>query len=159
VGAGRGELRKALNIHLETPIKAAPATVFDLARSVGEHVDSLSRTRERVVSAPAHDLLVRGDEVTWEARHLGLRWRLRVRITSLEPPAEFVDEQVSGPFRRMRHRHRFLAGQDETTMVDDFEYELPLGPLGAAVDFLVVRQYLKSLLSERNRHLAHRAGA
>jgi ligand-binding SRPBCC domain-containing protein len=159
VGLARRELRKALTIHLETPIQAPPATVFDLARSVSEHLASMARTGERAAAEPGHDLLDLGDEVTWEARHVGVRWRLRVRITSLEAPVEFVDEQVLGPFKWMRHRHRFLARGAGTTMIDDFDYALPLGPLGALADLLFMRQYLRRLLAERNRHLAERAGA
>jgi ligand-binding SRPBCC domain-containing protein len=120
---------------------------------VREHLASLAASGERLASGPDHELLEQGDEVTWEARHLGLTWRLQVRITDFRWAEEFVDEQVSGPFAYMRHRHRFFAAGGGTTMVDDFEYELPFGPLGLVADRLLVRSYLRRLLAGRNDHL------
>jgi ligand-binding SRPBCC domain-containing protein len=50
-----------------------------------------------------------GDEVTWEARHLGIKQRLTVRITGFERPARFQDTMISGTFKSMKHDHEFIA--------------------------------------------------
>lgn len=50
-----------------------------------------------------------GEEVTWRAVHFGLPFTMTSRVTELERPLRFVDEQVRGPFRSFRHEHRFEA--------------------------------------------------
>ena len=71
-------------IVLETVIRAAPERCFDLARSVDAHVASTHQSGERVVAGRTQGLLELGEEVTWEAVHLGLRQRLTAKITVLE---------------------------------------------------------------------------
>jgi hypothetical protein len=66
-------------------------------------------------------------------RAFGLRWR--ALHSGYVPGREFVDEQVSGPFRRWRHLHRFLpAGPGVSELVDEIEWELPVGSLGALAE-------------------------
>jgi ligand-binding SRPBCC domain-containing protein len=108
-------------VRVETPATAPPEALFDLARSQRTHVATTGRTRERVVAGPDHDGLELGDEVTFEAIHLGLRWRLTARITEMEPPTRFVDEMVRGPFQAFRHEHRFTPN----AMVDVFDFTMP----------------------------------
>ena len=115
-------------IRLRTAIDAPVERWFDLARSVDLHLRSTSRTRERAVAGVTRGLLGKGDRVTWEAVHFGLRWRMTVRITRFEPPTRFVDEMVRGPFRAMRHVHDFERRGRGTLMRDSFRYVLPLGP-------------------------------
>jgi hypothetical protein len=112
-------------VRVETLIEAPPQVCFDTARDVGLHARSAAATGERVVGGTAErlaeGLLGLGDEVTFEARHLGLRQRLTARITRFESPRLFVDEQVRGALRSFVHTHEFRpAGPwgDSTIMVD-----------------------------------------
>lgn len=51
--------------------------------------------------------------------------------TAFERGRLFRDEQVSGPFAKWVHTHRFEAVADGTSMLDDeVEYALPMGVLG-----------------------------
>lgn len=134
-------------IHIETLVRAPREIVFDLSRDLDFHTRSLEHTGERIVGGKRGGLIELGEEVEWEARHFGLRLRLRSRISEMERPRAFVDEQVRGPFRSFRHRHTFLEGGDgETHMVDEWEHE---APLGFATD-LVLRGYMDRLLRARN---------
>jgi len=90
-----------------------------------------------------------GDEVTWEAKHLGVRQRLTARITRLDRPRMFQDEMVRGPFASMRHVHEFVPRDGGTTMVDTFTFTSPLGPLGAIVDRLFLAGYMRRFLISR----------
>ncbi|GAA1153378.1 hypothetical protein GCM10009583_24310 [Ornithinicoccus hortensis] len=74
-------------------------------------------------------------------------------ISEYEAPHRFVDEQVSGPFRRWWHEHRFSATAEGTRMTDIVEFESPAGPLGRAVNSLVLTQYMTKLLRQRNAWL------
>jgi ligand-binding SRPBCC domain-containing protein len=134
-------------LRLETSVRAPAPVVFDLARDVEHHVRSLARYGE-TASADA-PLLGLGDEVTFRARHFGVRFALTARITAYDRPHAFVDTTVRGPFRSLRHEHRFEERDGLTTMTDAIEYTLPLGALGRLADRVVVRRRLRELLAER----------
>lgn len=61
---------------------------------------------------------------------LGSRWV--AEHTAYEPGRMFRDEQKSGPFAKWVHTHRFEPKSDTTSeLIDQVEYELPLGGLGS----------------------------
>ncbi len=90
-------------VHIVTDIAAPVEACFDLSRSIDLHLESMAATRERAVSGVTSGLIGGGEEVTWEARHFGIYWRVTSRITAFEPPHRFVDEMVRGPFALFRH--------------------------------------------------------
>jgi len=140
-------------IRIETLIHAPPDRCFDLARDVEAHVGSTARTHERAVAGVTSGLLGPGDEVTWEAVHLGVRQRLTARITRFDRPNAFEDEMVRGAFRSFTHRHEFRPVDGGTLMIDTFRYASPLGILGALADRLFLERYMRRLLTERNAYL------
>jgi ligand-binding SRPBCC domain-containing protein len=136
-----------------TLVRAPLELVFDTSLSVETHTSSMRATRERAVAGVTSGLLALGDQVTWQARHFGLTWRLTSTISACARPSFFVDEQVAGPFRRWRHEHRFRATDEGTLMEDVVDFAAPLGPLGALADLLVLRRHLTGLILVRNRHI------
>ena len=132
---------------------------FDLARDIGTHLASTSKSGERVVGGVASGLLGLNDEVTWEARHFGIRFRLTGRITSFDRPTYFIDEQVRGPFASWWHRHQFEQISNRVRMTDLVRYQVPLGAVGRGVDWLVLHRYLKRLLQHRASFLKAAAEA
>ena len=127
--------------------------LFDLARSIDAHKDSMARSREDAVAGVRSGLISLGEQVTWCAWHFGVPIRMTSRITQMEAPDYFVDEQVKGPFRRFRHVHEFSEDSHGTTMVDRIEFAAPFGPVGRVVERLVLARYLRTLIETRNRHL------
>jgi ligand-binding SRPBCC domain-containing protein len=140
-------------IELHTMIRARRDRVFDLARSVDAHQDSTGGTEERAVAGVTKGLMGMGDEVTWEARHFGVRQRLTVRVTAFDRPKHFQDMMISGAFRRMAHDHDFAGHPAGTVMRDRFEFESPLGLLGRMADALFLTSYLRRFLVHRNEVL------
>lgn len=133
---------------------AAPAQVLhDLVLDVDVHAESLRGSGESATTSTGRRTLAEGDEVTFRARHLGVRWTMTSRVTTVERPHRIVDEQVRGPFRRMRHEHVFAPGPRGTRMTDRMEVALRGGPVGALVVRLVAEPYLRRLLRERADHL------
>lgn len=137
-----------------TGIAAPPRRVFDLSLDVGVHTASMAGSGERIVGGVSSGRMGLGDTVTWQASHLGVRWRMTSRITALDPPDHFVDEQVAGPFRHWHHAHHFEPdGRGGTLMRDVVEFAAPLGPLGRLAERLVLDTYMARLIRQRNEHL------
>lgn len=147
------------HLELTTVINAAVERCFDLARDIDVHVESMAASRERAVAGVTSGLIGLGEEVTWEARHFGIRWRVTSRITEFDRPRRFVDEMQRGPFASFRHDHCFDSQGGTTTMVDVVDYRLPLGALGAIADTAVIGRYLRRLLETRNGYIKKLAEA
>jgi ligand-binding SRPBCC domain-containing protein len=90
------------------------------------------------------------DEVTWEARHFGIRQRLTVRVTAFDRPNRFQDVMISGAFKRMVHDHQFAGHPKGTLMRDRFDFSSPLGLLGRMADWLFLKSYLSRFITRRN---------
>ena len=146
-----------LVIRLHTTIAAPPERVFDLARSIDAHQQSAEGTQERAIAGVTRGLIGMGDEVTWEARHFGIKQRLTVRITEFDRPFRFQDIMVSGAFKSMKHDHEFIAQSPGTLMVDRFEFESPFGILGRVVDRVFLASYMRRFLVRRNQVLKNLA--
>ncbi|QIB48128.1 SRPBCC family protein [Streptomyces aureoverticillatus] len=143
-----------------THINAPPQLAFDLSMDVDVHTASMADSAERVVAGVTAGRMELGDTVTWDARHFGLRWRMTSRISVLDRPGHFVDEQVSGPFKHWHHAHYFEPdGGEGTVMRDVIDYAAPLGLLGRVVESAVLDRYMRRLISTRNRHLKAAAEA
>jgi len=140
-------------IKLETTIRAPVDRVFDLARSIDLHIESMSHSKERAVDGITRGLIEAGQTVTWEAVHFGIRQRLTSKITVCDRPRHLQDVMVSGAFAGFVHDH-FLEEQDgTTTMQDVFDYTAPCGVLGRLADVLFLEKYMAKLLEQRNRRI------
>jgi ligand-binding SRPBCC domain-containing protein len=140
-------------IELATQIQAPIDRVFDLARSIDAHIASTVGTDERAVAGRTAGLIELGEMVTWEARHLGIKQRLTVRITAFERPVLFADEMVNGAFASMRHTHQFSENSDGTLMKDKFCFSAPFGLLGQMVERLFLTRYMTQFLFKRGQAL------
>ena len=128
--------------------------LFDLSRSIDAHRDSMANSREEAIEGVTSGLISLGQEVTWRAWHFGLPIRMTSRITEMQAPHCFVDEQVRGPFLRFRHVHEFSADPAGTVMVDRIEFAAPFGLLGRLAEKLFLARYLRQLIETRNLHLS-----
>src|SRR5690242_15494623 len=103
-------------LQLSTSIAAPVERVFDLARSIDLHQFSATGTGERAIAGRTSGLLGLNEEVTWRGRHFGIWQTLTVRMAAMDRPAYFADEMIRGAFRRMEHRHYFVATSEGTLM-------------------------------------------
>lgn len=138
---------------LATTVHAPVQAVFDLARCIDFHLDSMSRYQEKAIAGRTSGHIELGETVTWEAKHCGIRQRLTAQITAMNPPHHFTDEMVRGAFKRFQHRREFQDIPSGTLMLDFIRFESPLGPLGWLFDALVLKQYLRKLILQRNEAL------
>jgi len=113
----------------------------------------MAESGERAVAGKVSGVMGLGDTVTWRARHFGVPFTMTSTISVYEMPTRFVDEQVSGPFRRWWHEHRFEETQGGTLMVDLVEFDSPAGPIGRLANALFLTRYMTNLLGKRNSWL------
>jgi ligand-binding SRPBCC domain-containing protein len=72
-------------------------------------------------------------------RGFPIKWR--TRISAWNPPFDFIDEQISGPYKQWIHEHTFTELPDGKTGIKDVvRYRLPLEPLGDIMHFLVRKE-------------------
>lgn len=140
-------------IRIETFINAPAELCFDLSRDLDVHMASSGLTGERAVAGVTSGMVKLGDEVTWEAVHLGIRQRLTSRIVAFERPRMFADEMLRGAFKRWYHAHLFEAQASGTLMIDEVNYASPLGLLGRIADMLYLENYIRRFLLRRNAHI------
>ena len=141
-------------IELFTTIHAPIQRVFDLARSIDLHSDSLASTGEKAVGGVTAGLIGPGETVTWRARHFGVWQHLTSRITRFESPHLFGDSMVRGAFQRFDHTHEFAAQADGTTLMRDvFDFDAPLGLLGRLANRLFLTRHMRRFLLVRNTTL------
>ncbi len=137
-------------IHLTTFIAAPVERVFDLCRSIDLHQRSMSEFKEEAVAGIRNGLINEGETVTWRARHLYKTRVMRVKITSMKFPDQFIDEQLVGDFKTMKHEHWFKPCDNGTIMIDIFYFETPYGILGKLVENLFMKRYMSTILENRN---------
>jgi ligand-binding SRPBCC domain-containing protein len=90
-----------------------------------------------------------GTIIEYRLRLYGIPQGWRTRIVEWRPPEGFADLQEKGPYHYWLHKHSFEARQGETLMHDRVEYELPFGPLGRLVHWLLVRRTLAAIFDYR----------
>lgn len=138
-------------INLETIVNAPPERVFDLARCIDLHIETMGKSREKAIAGITKGLINLGETVTWEATHFFIRQKLTSKITKFERPKHFRDSMQNGAFARLDHDHFFEHQNDtQTLMRDIFDYESPFGFLGNFADYPFLEKYLTNLLKERN---------
>lgn len=139
---------------LERVIAAPPQAVFAAALDPELHVESMARYRESMIDAPAGGGFTEDSTVTWRATHFGIPFHLTSIVFDIDAPHGFRDRQVKGPFRTFLHEHAFVKHPGGTLMRDTITFHSPFGPIGALVDRLVMREYLRRLIDERNDRIA-----
>ena len=140
-------------IHLTTFIAAPVARVFDLARSIDMHKQSMTKHQEEAVAGTRFGLIEKNESVTWKAKHLFKTRFLRTEITEMKKHEMFTDQQVKGDFKMMKHEHHFKPCDNGTIMIDLLEFEVPYGSFGRLVSKVYLTGYLKNLIEQRNKSI------
>ena len=95
-----------------------------------------------------------GTLIDYRIRVMGVPLRWKTVISRWDPPHEFVDEQLRGPYAEWIHRHRFTeTASGGTLMEDEVRFRLPFGPLGA-IGAPFVRWQLRRIFGYRRTAIA-----
>lgn len=144
-------------IELHITINADPKTCFDLARNIDIHQESLKHSQEKAIAGKISGLIELGEWVCWEGKHFGFVQHLTSKITEFDSPNYFVDEMVSGAFKSFRHEHIFKKLDNQTLMVDIFNFESPYGIIGEFVNWIFLKKYMVNLLKIRGNYIKQKA--
>ncbi len=144
-------------ITLTTHIAAPVERCFFLSLSIDLHKNGMNHTGETAVAGTTSGIIGPNETVTWEARHFGIKWKMKTRISNYQEPFYFVSEMAEGPFKKIFHQHIFKENGIHTIMTDIFEFEAPFGIIGKMFEKLMLTRHMRKLLETRNRHIRQTA--
>ncbi len=98
-----------------------------------------------------------GTLLEYRLRLFGVPFKWLTRICRWNPPHEFVDEQLRGPYRMWVHTHRFWPEDGTTRMEDEVRYRLPFFPVGET-SYPLVRWQLRRIFAFRRQAIARLLG-
>lgn len=90
-----------------------------------------------------------GALIDYTIKICGIPMKWRTEITGYNPPYSFSDRQLKGPYAVWHHTHTFKEVAEGTLMIDEVDYEIPLGPIGRLAHFLFVKRQLKKIFDHR----------
>lgn len=134
-----------------TDTDVSPQELFEISLDIDAHVSSMQQSGERAIAGTTSGTIGLGETVTWRARHFGIWFTMTSKITELDKPSRFVDQQVRGPFKTFVHEHRFDSVGGECRMTDTITVGSPI--FGRLAERMVLVPYLRRLITRRNRHL------
>lgn len=76
------------------------------------------------------DKIQKGTLIDYKLKIHGIPMNWTTEITSWDPPSQFTDMQLKGPYTHWSHTHRFEDLGDGTLMTDFLSYKVPIGLLG-----------------------------
>lgn len=134
-----------------TDADVSAADLFDISLDIDAHVSSMQQSDERAIAGTTSGAIGLGETVTWRARHFGISFTMTSKITELEKPTRFIDQQVRGPFKTFVHEHQFEPAGDGCRMTDTITVGSPI--FGRLVERAILVPYLRHLIIKRNSHL------
>src|SRR5712691_12855849 len=103
---------------------------------------------EMMTPQPIH--LREGTCIDYRLHLFGVPFSWQSQIQRWNPPEEFVDTQLHGPYKHWVHTHRFREEHGATIIEDHVEYALPYWPLGELV-YPLVRLQLARIFRYRQQ--------
>ena len=91
----------------------------------------------------------KGTRIDYRLKVRGLPLRWTSEIVLWEPPHQFVDVQVRGPYQLWHHTHRFVEEGSATRITDEVLYRLPFGLLGELAHWAMVRRDVEKIFDYR----------
>jgi len=137
-------------IHLTTFIAAPPERVFDLSRHLALYKLLFHNRREKFSSGAGSNILGKGETISIVSKHAGRARMSMIKITDMQRPVLFTEEQVKGDLENFRHEHHFKPIQNGTIIIDLVEFGAPKDLLGRLFGKIYFKKYIEDLLRRRN---------
>jgi ligand-binding SRPBCC domain-containing protein/predicted DCC family thiol-disulfide oxidoreductase YuxK len=117
------------------------------------------------IKTPLPIAMFAGARIEYRLGLFGIPMRWLTVISAWDPPrvdpatgrrvAQFIDQQVSGPYAVWKHLHEFEEVDGRTIMRDVVDYAVPFGPLGAVARWAFVSRTLDRIFAFRFEATAH----
>jgi ligand-binding SRPBCC domain-containing protein len=107
------------------------------------------------IVAPGPVKIEEGALIDYRLGLFGIPFGWRTEITEWNPPHDFVDTQVRGPYAQWMHRHTFRQEGGNTVIEDEVRYRLPI-PLLGELALPVVKLQLARIFSYRKKRIRER---
>jgi ligand-binding SRPBCC domain-containing protein len=107
------------------------------------------------VLTPAPIAMRPGTLIDYRIRVHGLPIRWRTEIAEWDPPHQFVDQQLRGPYTLWHHTHTFMERDGGTLCLDCVRYR-PRG--GALINWLFVRRDVERVFQYRQQRMQELLG-
>lgn len=141
-------------LHSDLTVELPRAEVFEFFSNAGNLEQITPPELNFHILTPQPIVIQRGTLIDYQLSLYGLPMRWRTEITAWDPPNEFVDTQLSGPYAQWIHRHKFTELTPCKTLIEDeVKYRLPLEPFGDLAHFIVRRQ-IERIFSFRQKVVA-----
>ncbi|MFI4859499.1 MAG: SRPBCC family protein [Phycisphaerales bacterium JB063] len=111
--------------------------------------------RFNIITPPPIDMHA-GTLIQYKLRVHGLPIRWTTRIDTWDPPRQFVDTQLKGPYKRWHHTHTFEPKDGGTLCRDTVQYQPPGGPLAPLINKLAVQRDVENIFRYRAQQLDKR---
>lgn len=131
-------------------IRATPERVFAF-HELPDAFERLIPPWEDVKIVKVADISEVGSRSIIETRILGpVTQKWVAEHTAYDPPRMFEDVQISGPFRKWRHRHIVEPHPEGAVLRDSMEFELPMGFLGRLAAPFAIIPRLEKMFDHRH---------
>lgn len=137
-------------IHITSFIQAPVDRVFDLSRNLALSKLALKGGKEQILSSSAANLVNAGETITLRAKHLGKTREITSRVTDLELPNGYTEEQIKGDLKSFRHEYHFKKVENGTILIDLVEFEGPRDLLGSIAAKFFLKSYFESIVKKKN---------
>ncbi|MCY3414394.1 MAG: SRPBCC family protein [Candidatus Heimdallarchaeota archaeon] len=88
-------------------------------------------------------------EINYKLKLYGIPFKWKARITIFDPPYEFQDTQIKGPYKQWIHTHTFEEVDDGVLMTDTVEYLAPGWIFEPIINKLIVGPRVKKIFEFR----------
>ena len=103
------------------------------------------------IITPSPIVMKVGTLIDYTIKVIGIKIHWRTLISSFNPPHDFVDEQLRGPYKYWYHKHEFVSCGEETIIRDNVTYALPFGVIGRLAHKVFVFRQLRKIFDYRAR--------
>ena len=103
------------------------------------------------ILTPTPITINRGTLIDYTISFMRLPVHWRTLITKYNPPYEFVDEQIKGPYFFWHHTHTFKAVNGGSEIKDKVRYSIPMGYLGQLIHKIWIKKYLEKIFEYRKK--------
>lgn len=145
------------SLHLTTFIAAPVERVFDLSRHLAIYKQIFQSRKAEFRSGAASNLLNPGETISMVGKIGGKNRLTMLKLTTIQRPVSFTEEQVKGDLDIYRHEHHFKRVDNGTIVIDMVEYGQPKDLIGRILAKFYLKRYLEEFIGKRNEMIRNYA--